>query len=478
VRIAAALAPLVPLAPLALVACPRSPSPKTDLTAPCPSLDAAACARARALAVVANGYVDEQHDYLLVDTVSAKLGAGVARTGSGWRPLPLACARQHGPAPAPKLDLGTVDYAFVGVVVDGTLVSADADVAPLLPLLPAGRLHEVRLLAFALVHDAALSPLEEAGSVVETPSGGCSCGEATHFVGPERYGAFVSFAFQVPGSDRHVRAGDVVRAALGDPRAKVREARRGELVIDGLDERALARAGSKGASPHERLEGAPAFHVLRAVPIAFSAEPIAELCDFPAPEVWPSPLDFGFAPYGTEVKRVVHVANRAAVPLRAVLGADTFLVPPSGTVDLTLRWTPDGDAPGCESQTRDEAIPFLRAGVAAEPVPRTARVLETIRAGPPTAEHREHLDVSGARPDYGSTVRDWSCPRDFVRTACRAENAACADGHGCTTDGYAVTAEARGENACHFACSGPGSSDPPAYCRFDAAIECKIRCSL
>ena len=194
----------------------------------------------------------------------------------------------------------------------------------------------------------------------------------------------ISYSFASPRAEPHVRALDFVSAALGDPRRRVRESRLGSMTIDGLS---------------RLLQGEAAvpltFHVTDPRPIAYAVSPIAELCDFPAPEVSPSPLDFGVAPYGTLAQRSVHVVNRAPVDLQAILGAITVVVPASGAIDIPLRWTPDGDAPGCETQTRDEAIPFLRAGGSTA---RTARVLETIRTGRPTVERTERVEL-GSRPE-------------------------------------------------------------------------------
>jgi len=149
--------------------------------------------------------------------------------------------------------------------------------------------------------------------------------------------------------------------------------------------------------------------------------------------------------------------------LRALLGADTFVLPAGGAADLPVRWTPDGDAPGCETQTRDLAIPFLRLG---GQTARSARVLETIRTGRGAVSRTERVVPTPPKLDLDSTIRDWTCPRDFVRTACRAEN----------TGTYEVVAEPRGEDACHFACRGPKTPGQRADCRFDATMDCALRC--
>jgi hypothetical protein len=448
---------ILPLLVTALtpLACARSPRTPTELHA-CASLDAPACERARALTLAATTYADEAHEYVLASAAVSPASA-LARTKEGWRALPLACARAH--AAPRRLDPGVVDYAFVGVVVDGTLVSADADVGALLAR-PEPRVHDVRLVALAFVRDLAPATFDPGASLLERPTGECLCGDATHFAGATKYGAMLSYSFSAPRRDGHVGAIELVRAALVDPHAPLRESRVGSMTIDGI-----ARFLSHDAA-------APlAFHVIDAAPIAYLASPVAELCDFPAPEVSPSPLDFGVAPYGTEARRTVHVVNRSAVDLRALLGASTFVLPAGGAIDLPLRWTPDGDAPGCETQTRDEAIPFLR--LAGGTTPRTARVLETIRTGRPSVERIERVEPSPAgragrdRSDLATIARDWTCPRDFARTSCRAEN----------TGGLEVVAEPRGEDACHFACPGPGAPGRAPACRFDAVMGCALKCS-
>jgi hypothetical protein len=450
VRRGAILALPLLLAPLA---CPRAARVAIDPRAPCASLDARACERARALTVAASTYADEFHDYILAAR-DVSPAVALARTKEGWRPLPLACARASPAAPTPRIDAGLVDYAFVGVAVDATLVSADADIGPLLAR-SSPAIHEVSLVAVAFVRDLTPLAFEPGAALVETPSGGCTCGGASHFAGATKLGAMISYSFESPRDDPHVRALDLVSAALGDPRRRVRESHLGSVTIDGLS---------------RLLQGEPAvpltFHVTDARPIAYAASPIADLCDFPTPEVSPSPLDFGLAPYGTVARRSVHVVNRAPIRLQAILGASTVVVPAGDAIDVPLSWTPDGDAPGCETQTRDEAIPFLRPG---GNTPRTARVLETIRTGRPTVQRSERVELPRAKLDLASSVRDWSCPRDFVRTACRAENAA-------IQDHQDPIAEPRADNACHFACPGPIAADRPLLCRFDAIMECALNC--
>jgi hypothetical protein len=444
---------LLLLALLTMTACARAPRKEGIATSACSSLDAPSCARAFALVRAARTFADEAHDYVLASGGLAA-GTGLARAQDGWHALGLECARAS-PA-TPRLSLDVVDYAFVGVAVDGTLVSSDADVGPVLARdAPAG--HDVRLVAMAFVRDLSEPSFDRTTAILETAAGSCTCNEATHFAGATRYGATLEYAFRAPRTtawfgrgEPHVRAIDVVRAALADPDRAVRESRVGSLVIDGL----RSQGTSAASSPLT-------FHVTDAKPVARAASPIAELCDFPAPELSPSPIDFGVAPYGTEVSRSVHAVNRAPIELRALLGASTYVVPAGGAVDLPLRWTPEGDAPGCETQTRDEAIPFLRpSGKTA----RVGRVLETVRTGRPVVSRRERVEPLPPRLDVASSVREWSCPADFLRTACRAEGAGAFD----------AVAEARGDRTCHFACRGAGGQR--ASCRFDAVMECALHC--
>ena len=446
-RRATSALPLV-LASLSCHCGPRALPPTSDPHARCATLAPEACGRARALTLAARTYADEAHDYVLA-APGVVLSSALARTREGWLAPPVACARPH--APAPRLDRSMVDYGFVGVAIDSTLVSGDADVGALLARAKPP-LHDVKLVALAFVRDQSLPAFDRGRALVETPSGACSCGEATHFAAATKYGAMVSFAFKSPRRTGAVRALDLVRSALGDPRAAVHESRVGSMTIDGL-----ARFAAGDAS-------APlTFHVTDAAALAYAAAPIAELCDFPAPDVSPSPLDFGVAAYGSEARRTVHVVNRSTLDLRALLGASTFVLPAGGTLDLPLRWTPEGDAPGCETQTRDLAIPFLRlhGGTA-----RTARVLETIRTGRPTVQRGERVEPSPPKLDLASTVRDWTCPRDFVRASCRAESAT----------GAEVVAEPRDKDACHFACRGPSAAGPSPPCRFDAVMTCALNC--
>jgi hypothetical protein len=429
----------------------RAPPTSADPHARCATLDAPACERARALTAAARTYADEVHELVLASPSVASSSA-LARTPEGLRPLPLACARVR--TPPPRLDLSATSYAFVGVAVDATLVSADADVGPLLAR-KEPPVHDVRLVALALVRDTSIPTFDRGEALLETASGACTCGDATDFASAPRYGAMVSFAFDVPPRSSKVRAIDLVRAALDDPHVSVRETRVGRMTIDGL-----ARfAAHDVTAPLD-------FHVTDPAPVAFAVSPLSELCDFPAPEVSPSPLDFGIAPYGSEARRTVHVVNRSTLDLRALLGASTYLLPARGAIDLPLRWTPEGDAPGCETQTRDLAIPFFRMQGG---TPHPVRVLETIRTGRATVQRVERVEPSAPKLDLASTVREWTCPRDFTRLSCRSANVN-------VVGSATVEAQPKGKDMCHFACQGPAGPAPMPLCRFDAEMTCALNC--
>jgi hypothetical protein len=418
---------------------------------------------------VAPTYADERHDFLLTAGTPIPPGAGLRRSAEGWRRSGVTCARasveEGAKTRAARFDLSAVPYAFVGLAVDSALVSADADLAPLLGV-DGPATHQVRLVAVAFARDLAPPAFRATPSLVASSRGDtCACGDATHFAASTKVGALLSYDFQAPRSDAHVRALDFVRAALGAPRLAVHETRLGGLALEGLD-RALA------GTPEPLL-----FHLTRAVPLALEATSLTELCDFPAPEISPSPLDFGVAPYGTEARRTVHVVNRSPVDLQALLGASTFALPARGAIDLPLHWTPDGDAPGCETQTRDEIIPFLRAGrdpsrTTVSPLPRTARVLETVRTGRPSVERVEPITIASGHAEPPS-ANDWTCPKDFVRASCSATRLDCGDGGLCDQPAENVQVELRGANVCHFSCRDPGN-----HCRFTARMTCAIRCTL
>jgi hypothetical protein len=456
---------LVPLLMLPL-ACPSSRSLENDARAPCPTLAASACTRARGLVAAANAFDEMSHDYVLAGTRGVALGRGLEELpAAAFRAVPETCARRDVDEAA-RLDPSVIDFAFVGVAVDGTLVAPDAELGP---FLGEDGPHEVRLVALALVRDLAAATFAASPRVTSSAKG-CACARATHFAGGEKMGGMLAYTMAARARDAPVRALDFVRARLSDRHATIAETRVGGLEIDGLD--AILAGGAHRP---------PSFKVTSPVAVAHALYPIADVCGFalPTPEVAPLPMDFGDAPYGTSATRLLHVVNRASIDLHAILGARTFPLPARGTLDLPLTWTPDGDAPGCEVQTREEVVVFLPEDpeLAVAPKQQIAHVLEHVRTGRPMVARAEHVELGESRrPNFSATVRDWSCPRDFVLASCRADRAQCSDSaRTCSSDGYAVSA-APTANGCHFACSGPAGARAPQFCRFDALMECRLRC--
>jgi hypothetical protein len=436
----------------------------------CGALGAVECTRARGLIAAAGTFSDVKHDYILDPTASFSPGRGIERTASGlWSAVPSACAQADAAAPAAKVDAQTIDFGFVGVAVDTTLVSADADLTPFLGAGGEASTHKIRLVAIAFARD--LDPqFFDASPNVTYGAEGCACGRATHFIGAVKVGGMLSFETEVRAGEVHARAIDFVRARLADSHASVTETRVGGLEVEGL-EAALAGGVSRPLT----------FKVASPVPLAYAVYPIADVCRFalPAPDVSPTPMDFGDAAYGKESTRLLHVVNRASIDLHAVLGARTFAVPARGSLDVPLTWAPEGDAPGCEAQTREETVLFVPQDPAAPVTPKqqTARVVEQVRTGRPAVARTEHIDTGESRrPTYAATSRDWTCPPDFTVSACRVEQPQCADTtRTCTSDGYGVVAAQVG-NGCHFACSGPNAILSAQFCRFDATMECRLRC--
>jgi hypothetical protein len=197
--------------------------------------------------------------------------------------------------------------------------------------------------------------------------------------------------------------------------------------------------------------------------------------------VSPEVVDFGDVPADTEATRLVHVVNRASIDLRATLGERTFAIPALGSADVPVAWKPSGGVAGCHDETREETIQFYPRDPGAPVVPKqqTVRLRERVRSGKADFQRHEHVDSgSGRKPDYAGTSRAWTCPPDYIVASCRTEHAECGDGR-CNTDGYAVNAEPA-PNGCRFACKGPTSFLPGLssnFCRFDARMECRLRCT-
>ena len=485
----------IALAATALAACPaQRPALEgrggagAGLAASCGGLGASACDRARGMLSAATAFSSVKHEYILDPTSSFAPGRGLEKTVSGaWSATTIACAQPHAPARAPNVDAARIDFGFVGVAIDNVLVSADADLTPYFAAGATADVHKVRLVAIAFVGDDDQQFFDATDDVTaaDGPDAGCACGRATHYVGAVKLGGLLAYETEVRAAEVHARALDFVKARLEAGDAHVTETRVGGLEVEGLD---VAGASSVPPTPltaesSRRAVRPLSFKVTTPVPIAYAVYPIADVCKFalPAPEITPAPVDFGEVPYGHEASRLLHIVNRAPIDLFASYRGQIINVRARASLDLEVRWAPDGDAPGCEAQVREEAIVFTPRDtrLVVTPAQQSVRVVEHVRTGRDATSVRVHVDTGDARaPDYRATARDVACPPDFVASACRTENAQCGgDSGACTQSGYALAAAPLG-NGCHFACSGPSSFLPFAsnYCRFDAVVDCRLRC--
>jgi hypothetical protein len=483
------------LAAALLAACPGTRPPDLARGAgACGGLDADACRRAEGLLAAASTYTNVRHDYVLDVSSSFVPGRGLARRDHGpWRALPTACATpkgtgteqvdpaaasaQRGPgdgslaAPGRAVDTTTIDFAFVGVAVDDVLVGADAQIAPFLGAGGEASEHTVRLVALAFVRD--LDPqFFEASNDVTYAGDGCACGEATHFVGAVKMGGMLAFETTVRAREARGRALDFVKARLRASEASFRQTSVGSLEVDGLE------AQLEGRAPRPVT-----FRVKNPVPIAYAAYPIHDVCKLamPAPDVSPALVDFGDVAYGQEQTRLVHVVNRATIDLYAILREQSFAVPALGSLDIPISWRPEGETAGCESQLREETLVFVPRDPSApvSPKQQTVRLVERVRTGKGAYRRAEPVDSGEARrPDYGKTARDWTCPQDYVVRECRAERRECSGStRGCTQGEFRFDAQTSG-NGCHFGCQGPSSllGLSTSFCRFQAEMECQLRC--
>ncbi len=463
---------------LGLAACPKSPELAANTgsgggRAACAGLDPAACGKANELLGAATAFGNVRHEYLL-DPASAMVpGRGVERAAGGsFTVLPTRCASERKAADAARVDPSTVDFSYVGVAVDHTLVAADADLAPWLSAGAEVSEHSISLVAVAFVRE--LDPqFFSASDDVAFGGESCACGRATHFVGSVKMGGLLSYEMRVKSAELHGRALEFVKARVASGDARITQTVVGGLEIEGLER------VSQNASQARPL----GFKVKTPVPIAYAVYPLADICKFafPTPDVSPEALDFGDVPADREATRLLHVVNRASIDLRATLGERTFAVPALGSVDVPLSWRPAAGTGGCQEQTREDTLQFYPRDDSAPVTPKlqTVRVRSRVRTGKGDFKRHEHVDSgSGRKPDYTGTRREWTCPLDYIVASCRTEKPECGDGK-CSTDGYAVNAEP-GTNGCGFACKGPSSFLPGLssnFCRFDAVMECRLRCS-
>ncbi len=429
---------------------------------------------AEGLLSAATVFSSVRHEFILDPTSSFAPGRGLQKRENGlWEAVPTECARgkraREGQAAPPRVDPATIDFGYVGVAIDSSLVGLDADLTKFFGAGFEVSSRTLRLVAIAFARD--LDPqFFEASDDVAYAGEGCACARATHFVGAVKLGAMLSYETTAVASEVHGNAFDYFKAKLALKDETVKERRVGVLEIDGLE-----TLGADATHP-------PTFHVKDAVPLAYSVYPISDVCRFalPAPDVAPALVDFGDVAYGGESTRLVHVQNRAAIDLLAIHEGRNFAVPARGSVDVPISWRPRGDALGCEAQTREETLLFVPRddGVVVVPSQQAVRVVERVRAGRASLRQVERIDTGDHRkPDYTKTQRDTTCPADYAARACTIDNAQCADKSGvCKGDGYSVTA-ALTPAGCHFACQGPDALLRSQFCRFDAVTECALRCA-
>ncbi len=463
--------PMLALGSLLLAACPgpKDPLGAHDKSAGCK--DSPECGRAQQLLAAASAFGNVTHEYLLDPTSSLSPGRGIERTPAGmWSVTPTACADAKS-RPEANVEAATIDFSFVGVAVDSTLVGADADITPFVSVGAEGSTHTVRLVAMAFVRDK--DPQFFKGTdAISYERDLCSCGRATHFVGSVKYGGLLAYEMTVRKGEAHGRALDFVKARVAATDASLHQTSVGGIEVEGLE---AALAGGTSAKPLT-------FKVKNPVPIAYAAYPVSDVCKFafPAPEVTPMPVDFGVVPADREATRLVHVQNRASIDLTAYYNDHSFSLPAEGSLDIPLVWRPSAQTAVCEAQTREETLTFVPTNRDAPVVPKqhTVRVVERVQTGNGSIVRREHIDTGEARrPDYAATERTLTCPKDYVPSACRIEKPECGDGGNCSRGGYSIVADETADG-CKVKCKGPTSMLTSSnYCRFDVALECTLRCA-
>lgn len=467
---------------LALAACPSSrppepPKPEPKSSAPCGGLEPNDCNRAQGLLRAASAFGNVRHEYLLDTQSSMAPGRGVEQGEGSFTVLPTRCAQERTSREGARIDASTIDFSYVGVAIDQALVSADADLTPWLSAGAEGAERKISLVALAFVRD--LDPQFFGASEDVAFSGqACTCGRATHFVGAVKMGGLLAYEMRVRAGELRGHALEFVRARIAAGDARVTQTVVGGLEVDGLDALVASSGATNAAMPTKPLD----FKVKNPVPIAYAVYPLSDVCkfSFPEPEVSPQIVDFGDVPYDKEETRLIHVVNRASLDLRANIGEKTFAVPALGSADVSIAWRPNGNATGCEAQTREETLQFYPRDADAPVTPKmqSVRIVSRIRTGKPAYRQHEHVDSGTSRkPDYAGTRREWTCPNDYAVSGCRTERAQCGDGK-CLSDGYAVNAEPA-PNGCRFGCKGPEGLIPGIssnFCRFDAVMDCTLRC--
>jgi len=467
-----------------LAACPAGKpadgAVSADRVGPCGGLESSSCHKAEGMVKAASGFGNVRHEYLIDPASAMEPGRCVTRNEQGaYEILPARCAEGKAAPAAASGEAGKVDFTYVGISVDHHLVSADADLVPWASVGASAAEKKISLVAMAFVRDQ--DPQFFAASAEVAFDGKqCAQGRATHFVGAVKVGGMLAYEMRVRGAE--LRGGALsffkARLAAGDKRIT-------QTVVGGLEVEGLEGVTGTPATPEQGAAGADkplTFRVKNPVPVAYAVYPLADVCKFafPAPEVSPELVEFGDVPSGQAGQRLLHVVNRANLDVRADLGTQSFSIPAQGSLDVPVSWTPTGGGLGCERQERQETLIFTPKDGSAPVLPKTqsVRITERVRTGKETFTRQEHVDTGVfTRPDYAQATRQWECPADYALRSCRTESLQCGDAS-CTEKGYAVNASPEG-NGCKFTCNGPKGLIPGLssyFCRFDAVMECALRC--
>lgn len=451
----------------------------------CGGLEGASCHKAEGMIRAASGFGNVRHEYLIDPASAMEPGRCVVRgEGGAYEVLPAKCAEGKTATAAQAGATDAVDFTYVGIAVDHHLVSADADLVPWASVGASASEKKISLVAMAFVRDRDPQFFSATGEVAFDGKQ-CTHGRASHFVGAVKVGGMLAYDMTVRGAELRGSALSFFKARLAAGDKRITQTVVGGLEVEGLEAvtgsasaEQSAVDGSGSAKPDKPLT----FRVKNPVPVAYAVYPLADVCKFafPAPEVSPELVELGDVPYGTAGQKLLHVVNRANLDVRADFGGQSFSLPAQGSLDLPVAWTPSGTSLGCERQEREETLVFSPKDGAAPVSPKTqsVRITERVRTGKALFTRQEHVDTGVyTRPDYAQATRSWECPADYALKSCRTENLQCGDAS-CTEKGYAVNASPEA-NGCKFTCNGPKGIIPGLssyFCRFDAVMECALRC--
>jgi len=197
----------------------------------CAGLDDSACKRAKGLISAANAFSTMRTELILDPTSSFAHGRGLVRGADGlWTPIPTQCATPTAQKSA-GVDASQVDFGFVGIAIDNTVLGADVEIAPYFSGGAEAGIHKVRLVAVAYVRD--LDPqFFDASDEVAYAGEACTCRNATHFIGSVKMGGMLSYDVTVREGEAHGKALDFFKAHFSAKEATIVETRVGGLEVD------------------------------------------------------------------------------------------------------------------------------------------------------------------------------------------------------------------------------------------------------